>query len=184
MAEKCGESMDKLLHQFNELDSTAKNINQIITDIEDISQQTNLLSLNATIEAARAGEAGHGFAVVASSVGVLANQSRESALKTGELINETNSAIDRGSEYAKVVQNELQDMILKLNNIVSEILSLNSASISQQEEFVSMKKAIDDISGVVHNNSALAEETSATSEELFSQAKSLSLLVDTFKLPQ
>jgi methyl-accepting chemotaxis protein len=184
MAEKCGESMDKLLHQFNELDSTAKNINQIITDIEDISQQTNLLSLNATIEAARAGEAGHGFAVVASSVGVLANQSRESALKTGELINETNSAIDRGSEYAKVVQNELQDMILKLNNIVSEILSLNTASISQQEEFVSMKKAIDDISGVVHNNSALAEETSATSEELFSQAKSLSLLVDTFKLPQ
>ena len=184
MAEKCGESMNKLLCQFNELDSTAKNINQIIADIDDISQQTNLLSLNATIEAARAGDAGHGFAVVANSVGVLANQSRESALKTGDLISETNDAIKIGSEYAKTVQDELHDMIDKLNNIVTEILNLNSASVSQKEEFTDMKKAIDNISGVVQSNSALAEETSATSDTLFEQAKNLSLMVDAFKLPE
>lgn len=63
--------------RVNELSTAAKEINTIISTIEEISSQTNLLALNATIEAARAGESGKGFAVVANEIKALAKQTAE-----------------------------------------------------------------------------------------------------------
>ena len=61
------------------ISEASEKIGNIISEIESIASQTNLLSLNASIEAARAGEAGKGFAVVANQVNVLADQSAQAA---------------------------------------------------------------------------------------------------------
>lgn len=68
------------------ISNTPKQIENIISEIEDIASQMNLLSLNASIEAARAGEAGKGFAVVADQIGRLASDSANSAVNTRQLI--------------------------------------------------------------------------------------------------
>lgn len=166
------------------INETSKKIGNIISEIEDIASQTNLLSLNASIEAARAGEAGRGFAVVADQIRQLAEQTTKSAVDTRELIEgslveigEGNKAADRAADSIGAIVEGIQMIAVSAKN-VSDVARNQSNAMNQAEQ------GVNQISEVVQSNSAAAEESSATSEELSAEATSLDDLIGKYILPK
>ena len=174
--------MTAMVDAMTRINETSKNIENIISEIEDIASQTNLLSLNASIEAARAGEAGRGFAVVADQIRKLAEQSAASAVSTRELIEGSIHDVEEGNKAVALVSETLDEVIKGINDIADTSKSLSENSQSQATAMEQAEQGVNQISEVVQSNSAMAQETSATSEELSAQAETLDNLVRQFTL--
>lgn len=178
------EKMQQMLLAMDEIIENSKQINNIINTIDDIAEQTNLLALNASIEAARAGEAGRGFAVVADEVGALAGQSSEAAGSSNQLIGNAIKAVENGKEIADLAAGKLKTSAEETKRLVENIQMITEASKKQAEALNSIMGIVEQIADVVQTNSAMAEESTAGSEEMSSQAHLLKNLVEQFQLNQ
>lgn len=181
-AEKEKEKMNELTREMARITEISKQIENIITAIEDIASQTNLLSLNASIEAARAGEAGRGFAVVADQIGKLASDSAQSAVNTRELIQKTLVEIEHGNNITASTSVAFDKMIEQLNYFAGMAQQTSATADSQSSALDQIEQGIDQIAEVVQNTAASAEETTAISENLADEAVHLDNLVKKFKL--
>lgn len=178
------QSLSDLVSAMANISTVSREIQNIISAIEDIASQTNLLSLNASIEAARAGEAGKGFAVVADQIGKLASDSANSAVETRELIEKALTEVDNGNNITEKTVEILKNIINSMDSFADLAKESSLSSDAQAEMFGQIKDGIEQIARVVENNSAAAEESSATSEELSAQSESLKSQVAQFKLRQ
>lgn len=174
--------MQKVVQAMDSISTTSEEIRKIIGTIDDIAAQTNLLALNASIEAARAGEAGRGFAVVADQVSALASQSAEAAHTSSQHIEAALRAVDEGKQMADGAAEKLKDAVTAAEAITDKVDSIAAASGEQAESVHQIDTGIDQIVQVVETNAATAEESSASSEELTSQAQMLKELIYQFKL--
>lgn len=179
-AKSGGQAMIDLTEAMSSINSTSQEIQNIITAIEDIASQTNLLSLNASIEAARAGEAGRGFAVVAEQIGKLASDSAQSAVNTRDLIIKVLEEINHGTQIANNTSEIFTTVVEDMGGIAEMAHGASDASDQQAELLEQLEKGVQQISGTVQSNSASAEETSATSEELSAQSETMNQLIAKF----
>ena len=181
-AEAGREQMDVLKDEMGKITSISQEIANIITAIEDIASQTNLLSLNASIEAARAGEAGRGFAVVADQIGKLASDSAASAVSTRQLIEKTLLEIERGNESTVKTSDAFEKIISDMKVFASLAKGSKETADGQAEALEQISEGIEQISGVVQNTAASAEESAAIGETLLEEAHQMDLLIGKFKL--
>lgn len=173
--------MNQMIEAMQKIHYTSNEVVSIIQTIESIADETNLLSLNASIEAARAGEAGKGFSVVAGEISKLAEQCAEAANTTRDLINVSILEIERGNSLADSVMNSLIDSVEKVENVNNMIQKTADNAAQQTENIKNMKNSIDEISRSISDNSAVAQESSATSEQLAAQASVLNQLLEKFE---
>ncbi len=148
-----------------------------ISVIQDIANQTRLLSLNATIEASRAQEFGKSFGVVAHEVRNLADTSRIAAEKIGQLaISSLDVSQKAGTMLATLVPN-----IQKTAELVQEI---SAASAEQSSGAIQVNKAIQQLDQVTQQNAASAEQVSVAAESLANQATQLQEVIAFFTIPE
>lgn len=174
--------MQEMLAAMYNINDTSAEIEKIIKSIEDIAFQTNILSLNAAVEAARAGEAGKGFAVVADEVRRLAANTAEASKNTTELISKSTNAVENGKKIADETAASLRRVTQNIEKLSDEAKQVAENSYKQDRAIKHTSAGVEQISGVVQNNSATAEESAAASEALSGQAGILREIVSKFSI--
>ena len=156
-----------------ELQGMANSVTSIVDTVEAISNQTNLLALNASIEAARAGESGRGFAVVAEEIRQLSEQTRDAVNSINESLKSFVVEIDDlgsqiGHQY-DILEKENEQLNVVAGNNYSAVKEINTVSEGIIEMVTQLNKETESINKVAENVeslAAIAEENSASSEEV------------------
>ena len=182
VVENGSEQFKGLMSAMGDIAKSSKEIEKIIKTIDDISFQTNILALNAAVEAARAGEAGKGFAVVADEVRNLASKSADAAGQTAALIHTAIETVGKGEGLVDATTRTFSNIVDIIKEILDGSNEISELTLSQAQEIENVVSGIENINITIQSNSAIAEETAATSEELNAQATLLKDLILQFKL--
>lgn len=164
---------DQASETIAQLSEASNKIGEVVKLINDIAEQTNLLALNATIEAARAGEAGKGFAVVASEVKSLAQQT---STATGDIGEQIKGIQDRTRTSVEAV-NDISSLVTTLNEISAMIAAAteqqSSATMEISRNIQEASQGTRDVSHTISGVSSNAAETLRSAQDMQQAARTM-----------
>lgn len=180
-ASKGGIVVKDAIEAMNEINDASGKIASIISVIDAIAFQTNLLALNAAVEAARAGEQGRGFAVVASEVRNLAGRSSNAAQEISSLINDTVNKVQIGAQLVSHSGTTLEDIITQVENVDNIVREISLAAVEQSKGVQGAQRAMESLQTLTQQNTSMAEEGTAASENLKIKANNMTQLMEFFE---
>lgn len=181
-AERSGAIVQRAVSAMGEIETSSREISNIIGVIDDIAFQTNLLALNAGVEAARAGEAGKGFAVVAQEVRELAQRSALAAREIKALIARSSDQVSAGVDFVGETGAALTDIASQVQEIDRHVAAIVLAAREQSTSLHEISTSVNSIDQGTQRNAAMVEEQNAAAHSLMSEVRSLNDLLAQFRL--
>lgn len=195
--ENMREQIQDTSKRIKRLGESSQRIGDIVALIDDIAEQTNILSLNAAIQASMAGEAGRGFAVVSDEVQSLAERSTEATKKIAELVttiqNDTNDAVlsmekatqqvVSGTKVADSAGGALVEIETASQQLSTLVQAISTGSNEQAERVIKVSEQVAQVSDSSTDTSRKAQESANSIAKLLELAKDLETSVSRFKLP-
>ncbi|KIN50978.1 methyl-accepting chemotaxis protein TlpC [Bacillus subtilis] len=175
------QSIQKSGEIIHQLDGRSKQIEQILSVITQIADQTNLLALNAAIEAARAGEQGKGFAVVADEVRKLAEESQQSAGQISKLIIEIQNDMNRSARSVEHVKTEAAEGVTMIQRTRDAFKEIAAATGEISAEISDLSASVTNISASAHHiNDSFAANTADIKESTKNTRQAAALTEEQF----
>ncbi|MEO0354193.1 MAG: methyl-accepting chemotaxis protein [Cyanobacteria bacterium P01_A01_bin.3] len=190
------ETVAETAKKVKRLGESSQQISKVVSLINEIALQTNLLAINASIEAARAGEEGRGFAVVAEEVGKLAAQSATATkeietivqtiqLETGEVVEAMEvgtSQVVEGTQLVEETKRSLQKLFEASGQIDELVQSISTATVSQTQTSQKVSDLMKEIATISEQTSASSRQVSGSLQKTVAIADELQSSVRAFKV--
>lgn len=172
------EKLERMNEAMNEIDTSSRNISQVIKTVSDIAFQTNILALNASVEAARAGQHGKGFAVVATEVRNLAAKCAAAADDTTALIEKALATVSTGKAITEETSSAIEEIMQETKSGNTLIGEISKATEEQAESISEMAKGISQISDVIQHNVYSVESAEENALKLADEVQKLYAMVN------
>jgi methyl-accepting chemotaxis protein len=183
-AEHSGVVVRDTVQAMSSIESSSRQIGNILSVIDEIAFQTNLLALNAGVEAARAGDAGRGFAVVATEVRALAQRSADAAKEIKALISVSGQQVDVGVKLVGETGQALGRIVAQVSQLNGLVAELAASAKEQSTGLGEVNAAVNQMDQVTQQNAAMVEQATAASHGLAHEAEELARLVGQFHIGQ
>jgi methyl-accepting chemotaxis protein len=181
-ADKVGEIAHQAVDAMRGIETTSREMADIINVIDGIAFQTNLLALNAGVEAARAGEAGKGFAVVATEVRALAQRSADAASDIRRLIDRSSRQVSDGVSLVEGSGDALRQIVGEVITVSSLVEEIAGAAEKQADGITEISSMVAGMDAFTQQNAAMVEESSAGSRNLSQETQQLMAQMANFRI--
>lgn len=181
IAKEGGVAVEKAVGTMKELHESSKKIVDIISVMDSIAFQTNILALNASVEAARAGLQGRGFAVVADEVRHLAQRSATAAKEIKDLIDSSVQKTNNGTQLVSDAGITMGHILQSVNKVTEVIEHISKSSGQQYKDIHHAHDALKDMDRVIEQNAIFVNQANGAAEGLQQSAVDLKNAVKNFK---
>ncbi len=181
-AEGVGDTANRAVAAMRSIETSSREMAEIVGVIDGIAFQTNLLALNAGVEAARAGDAGKGFAVVATEVRALAQRSSDAAKSIRELISKSTNEISGGVALVESSGEALRQIVSEVSAVSTLVEQIAEAAGQQAAGIADISAMVGSMDAFTQQNAAMVEESSAGTRNLATETVALVEQLGRFQL--